>query len=63
MKGVNYLLALGGEKTYDIERMKIKRVTWKEFEAQYNENKIDERKVKEHIDYAIRRLVLPEYEC
>ena len=44
LKGVNYLLALDDEKTYDIEQMEIKRLAWDELKKQYDKDEISDAK-------------------
>lgn len=61
MEGVNYLLALDDEKTYDIEQMEIKRITKKEFEEKYEEDEIEED-IFDDIGSIMLYNILPEYE-
>lgn len=60
INGINYLLKMEDEKTYDIRNMEIRELTGKQFEDNYYANYIEDSDVRDSCNEAMIYDVLPK---
>ncbi|AEY65513.1 hypothetical protein [Clostridium sp. BNL1100] len=58
--GMNYLLEIGGEETYDIHEMKIKELSEEDFLNQYDSDDIENEDIKGCCSQVMRLNILPD---